>query len=129
MILSWDKPGKVMSEQDRRDTFASDSGVPGTFVPNMSNADVARWKAKLVGHKSGHPQVEIRKDSTVIIVSLHGGYRYKHYGNPNSPWPSSTAGINLHIATAGPIQWSWKDYEEFQQAIAEAREFLEKLET
>lgn len=72
MILCWDKPKKVMTAKQREDTYSSDCGVPGTFVPNMSDDDRGRWKAKLVGHKAGHPQVEIRKDSFVVVVALTG---------------------------------------------------------
>jgi hypothetical protein len=120
-VLFWDKPRRIMTEERRRDTFSSDSGVPGTYVPNMSDTDVKRWKAKLVGHKAGHPQVEIRKDQTVIVVSLGGGYKYKHYE------PDKTKGINLHIASSGPLQWTWKDLENLGLAIEEAKEVLENL--
>lgn len=121
-ILSWDKPKQIMTEEQRRAEFSSDSGVPGTFMPNMRPEDVARWKAKLTHHTTDHPQVEIRKDATVIIVSLRGGYTYKHYK------PEHTENVNLHIATAGPIMWSFQELEEFKQAVEEAVEILEETE-
>lgn len=119
-ILSWDKPRKVMSEETRRATGSSDSEIPGTYLRNMSDGDIRKWKAKLVGHKSGHPQVEIRKDSAVIVVSLLGGYKYKYYGR------EETKNFNIHIASAGPIQWTWEDYDNFIKAIEEAKEVLKK---
>lgn len=122
--LMWDKPDRVQSVEEWK-SWQADSAPPGTYVPNMSDADRARWKAKKVGFKAGHPQIEIRKDSTVIVVSLHGGYKYNGYGSdkPHSP---PTGGINLHIATAGPIRWTWQEWAECQQAIAEARAILEE---
>jgi hypothetical protein len=117
-ILSWDKPERVTSI-DKWKSWQADSAPPGTYVPNMSADDMARWKAKRVGFKAGHPQIEIRKDSTVIVVSLGGGYKYKYYT------PDETKGTNVHIATAGPIRWTWQELSEFAQAIAEARAVLE----
>ena len=76
MTINWDKPKKARSKEDHEEMNQSDCGVPGTFVPNMSNTDMKKWKGKVVGTRSGHPQIEIRKDSFVIIVSFHG-YSYK----------------------------------------------------
>lgn len=39
--------------------------------------------------------------------------------------PTSTKGLNIHIASAGPIQLSFKDWEEFKQVVEEAKQFLE----
>jgi hypothetical protein len=123
-ILVWDKPKQVMSEEQRRREFSSDAEVHGTYQPNMSAEDQARWKAKLVGTRSNNPQVEIRKDTTVIVVSLLGGYNYKGY-RPDAPGSDSSKD-NLHIASAGPIRWTWEEYEQFQAAIAEAKTKLEE---
>ena len=120
-ILFWGKPKKTMTKEEREESFASDSGIPGTYVPNMSDSDVKKWKAKLVGHKSGHPQVEISKDNTVIIIAYYG-YKYKHYK------PEDTKEINVHISSSGPIQWSFEDYDNFQKTIKEAMVVLNKKE-
>ncbi|MBI2633021.1 MAG: hypothetical protein HYW78_01370 [Parcubacteria group bacterium] len=101
-VLMWTKPEKIMTEEERQEQFPSDSEIPGTYMPNMSSEDQKAWKAKLTGHRAGHPQVEIRKDSAVIIVALHG-YKYKHYT------PDGTRDIAIHIASAGPIQWTEKN--------------------
>ena len=82
-VLMWEKPKQVLSKADWAANQA-DSAPPGTFVPNMSEEDRMRWKAKLVGIKTGFPQVEIRRDSTVIIVSLRG-YKYKNYDTRQTP--------------------------------------------
>lgn len=122
-VLMWDKPKKVMSEEQRRRLGSSDAEIHGTYLPNMSASDVKKWKAKLTGTRSGHPQVEIRKDTSVFIISLKDGYKYKGYT------PENTKGKNIHIATAGAIQWSFAELEEFFKAAEEAREALRKLDS
>lgn len=118
-VLNWDKPKKVWATEDWKE-ISADSAPPGVYVPNMSDADIQKWKAKKVGHKVGRPQIEIRKDSTVIVVSLGNGYKYKYYT------PEYTKGINLHIATAGAIQWTFEEWEQCIQAVEEARQILEE---
>ena len=128
-VLYWDKPKKVMTKEEWAGNQA-DGAPPGTFTPNMSDEDRAKWKAKLVGQKTGFPQVEIRKDSTVIIVSLNG-YKYRHYDTRRTPenlakarrfdrdasfadWPV------VHFASAGPMQLTYQELDELQSAIQEA---------
>ena len=135
-VLCWEKPKKVMSKEEWAGNQA-DSAPPGTYMPNMSDEDRAKWKAKLVGQKVGFPQVEIRKDSTVIIVSLTG-YKYKHYDTRRSQenltkarkydknasfadWPV------IHFASAGPMQMTYQELDELQAAISEALGFLYTL--
>lgn len=113
-IIMWDKPKKTMTEETRRVRFQSDCEVPGTYFPNMSPEDRKRWKGKVVGKKTKSPQVEIRKDTFVIIVSLGGGYKYKHYNRDN------TIGINLHIGASGPIQLTFNEWEEMKKVVDEA---------
>lgn len=131
-ILSWDKPEKARSSAAHAAMYQSDSGVDGTYVPNMSREDVMRWKAKFTGYKARppHPQVEIRYGGgLVIIVCLHEGYTYNHYkaeGRKSfGKVYGSTVGLNLHISTNGPLQWTFDTLAEMNQAIAEAKEFLE----
>lgn len=119
-VLMWDKPAKIMTEEERAAAYQADGAPPGVYVPNMSDEDRRRWKAKKIG--GDHPRVEIRKDTFVVIVSLGGGYHYKHYK------PKQTEGVNIHIAAAGPIMLTFEEWAEFQQAVQEAREALETVE-
>ena len=77
-LLCFDKPKKARSTENHNIACSSDSGIPGTYVPNMSRTDREKWKGKIVGTRRGKPQVEIRKDSFVTVVGLNG-YKYKHY--------------------------------------------------
>lgn len=124
-ILDWNKPSKLMDNGERERHYGFDGGPPGGYVPNMSDKDSAKWKAKLVGHKSGHPQVEIRKtagDTQILaIVCLGDGYKYKHYS------PENTKGVNIHLSLNGPAQISFEEMTELHEAVAEGREFLASL--
>ena len=108
-------------------------GPTGGYQPNMSDADAATWRAKETGMKSGFPQVEIRKSfksaQCLIIVNLGKGYKYKSYEpvkGPNS-WGTPTRGINVHMSLNGPLQMTFKDVEEMQEAIQEAKDYLAAL--
>lgn len=154
-ILCWDKPKKIHSTAEWAD-ISFDGGPKGGYVPNMSEDDAQRWKAKLVGTKAGYPQVEIRKKFgsalATIIVSLGGGYNYKQYTVENqyhgktieeygsrylntqddidrlALMGSTTLGINVHMAMNGPAQMTFADMENLQLVVAEARAVLEALE-
>jgi len=122
-ILSWDKPKRARSKEAHAQ-ISADGAPPGVYVPNMSQEDQLKWKAKLVGVKTGHPQVEIRRthrgNGLVIIVSLGGGYSYKYYKR------EETKGLNIHIASSGPQQMTFQDFEDMIAAVNEAKEVLEK---
>jgi hypothetical protein len=89
MILSFDKPKKIRSTEDHNRTFSSDSGVEGTYVPNMSPADQERWKGKHI--KNGDdPRVEIRKSLTngtqILLVVRADGVTMSANGKMVFPW-------------------------------------------
>lgn len=136
-VLTWDKPKPIMSKADWSANQA-DSAPPGTYMPNMSEADRMRWKAKLVGTTKGFPQVELRRDSTVIVLSLKG-YKYKYYDTRRSfeniekakkysrnVDPSEWA--TIHIASAGPMQLTMDEFKEMETAITEGLGMLRDLE-
>ena len=120
MILDFNKPNKIRKTEEHNDYYSSDSMVPGTYVPNMSNEDIEKWKAKLKYKNTDHPQIEIRKDSFVIVVA-YNGYKYKHYDR------NETRDINVHIASAGPIQLTFEEWKEMKIAVLEAKEILNGL--
>lgn len=59
-LICWDKPKKARSSKDHFNQNSSDSGVNGTYVPNMSVSDIKKWKGKITQIRTS-PQVEIRK--------------------------------------------------------------------
>jgi len=123
-ILSWEKPKRVRSKEEHA-KISADGAPPGVYVPNMSEDDQLKWKAKLVGVKVGYPQVEIGKtfrgNGLVILVSLGNGYQYKYYKR------EETKGLNIHLASSGPQQMTFQDFEDMNVAVQEAKEALEKI--
>lgn len=117
-ILSFDKPAKARDFKTHAEMYASDSGIAGTYVPNMSKADMEKWKAKYV--KGANERVEIRK-------SIHGAQMviivYKE--RQDDDWQN---GIDRHenvqISANGKIQLSFVEWQEMTQAIEEAKEIL-----
>lgn len=153
-VLYWEKPAKSESVKNWKEGYGFEDGPTGGYIPNMSSADQARWKAKISGTKLGFPQVEIRKTAgcqMTIIVSLGEGYNYKHYRaieeryegkTPSSPdlswWRGVTQaeiderarplkGINVHMALNGPAQMTFAEMAELNEAVAEAKGALERL--
>ena len=139
-ILEWNKPAKAQSTTDHNNSCGFEGGPAGGYMPNMDEINRLKWKAKLVGKTTDHPQVEIRKGvcgtQLTMIVSLGNGYNYKGYkaDNKNDPkketfgWNEyGTRGINVHIAANGGIRMTFAELNELQTAVQEAREFLESL--
>lgn len=127
-ILMWDQPAKVMSTAERN-AISADGAPPGVYVSNMSAADQQRWRAKLVGQTVGHPSVEIRKSAgaaQVVIVVTLGGFREKAVIRSDG-FKIFQKQHNIKISQGGAASYSWQDWEEMQQAIAEAKQVLEAL--
>jgi|SRR5271157_1083137 len=59
MVLDFDKPRKLRPTEEHNEEHQSDAYVDGTFVPNMSEKDMLKWKGKKIG--GSDPRVEIRK--------------------------------------------------------------------
>lgn len=117
-ILSFEKPAKVRSFKDHAERYSSDSGIAGTYVPNLSKADMKKWKAKHIRGKD--ERIEIRKSingAQMLIVV----YKSRQEGD----WH---AGIHSHenvqISANGKIQLAFADWQEMAQAIEEAKALL-----
>ena len=133
-ILMWDKPKRAKNVQAWKDSYGFEDGPAGGYVPNMSEKDKRRWKAKLVGKTTDHPQVEIRKSTKAVqltmVVSLGNGYNYKYYKVDETKHSSyHTKGVNVHVALNGGLQLTFDEMDEMQTAVAEAKAFLQNLIT
>ncbi len=154
-ILMWERPKQRVSKKAWKEEYGFDGGPDGGYQPNMSQDDAQRWKAKLVGTRTGFPQVEIRKQAgpslMLIIVNLGAGYSYKS----NTPsydveeagkrWNSRdiapmslvdriglqdvSAGTQVHISMNGPAMMDFEDLAHMREAIDEAKAVLVSLET
>lgn len=113
MILSFDKPEKVMSDAKWK-SISADGAPPGVYIPNMSEEDKEKWKGKLI--KGKNPRIEIRKTfnglgycAQVLIVV----------------WKDvSEEFADVVISSNGKIGASFQQMEEMHQVINEAKEIL-----
>lgn len=127
MILDFGKPKKLRPAAEHNAMHSSDSGVDGTYAPNMSRKDMAKWKAKKIG--GDDPRVEIRKTVEGTDPSL----RKQLAGRG---WASSSAGHGKQLRGAivrpsGVIMsansrmvFDNVTWAELHQAVAEAQESL-----
>ena len=58
-VLDFDKPKKLRPFKEHADYYSSDTNIAGTYVPNMSEEDRLKWKARHIA--GADPRVEIRK--------------------------------------------------------------------
>lgn len=134
-ILYWDKPKPTMTTEEWKASYGFEDGPSGGYVPNMSSEDMDKWKAKLLGHTTDHPQIEIRKSFAMVqmlfIVSLGNGYNYKgcKHNAVKGDWRSGqyTKGVNVHVAMNGGAQLTFEDINDLHAAVQEAKMVLEGL--
>lgn len=117
--IMWERPKKTQSTESWKSIIA-DSAPPGVYTPNMSEEDCRRWKGKIVGTRSQRVQIELRKDSMVMVLGGSRGYKYKHYDIPENGC--------VHLAIAGSIIFSKDEINVLPQILAEAYDVLNRLE-
>lgn len=107
-ILSWETPKRVRSHKKHVEMYQADVGIPGTYVPNMSEEDKLRWKAHLVTGED--PRVEIRKAVknrfSYLLVAV---VRYTH-----------DLGLDVELSLNGKAHLNAVDWQDLNTAIREA---------
>jgi hypothetical protein len=71
---------KIRSTAEHNSKYGSDSGIPGTYVPNMSEEDKNKWKAKHI--KGDDERIEIRKSFNGVQILI---VVFKKEFNPPKP--------------------------------------------
>ena len=136
-ILSFAKPKKARSTDAHNKMNSSDCGVEGTYVSNMSQEDKKKWKAKVVGSRSGNHQIEIRSEQSGsnIVVVVNGEMatapQYKTRGRDPYQYQYKVHGVEPHqmkISANGPMYFTPDTWLDLQQAIREARQVLVLLD-
>lgn len=125
MTISWDKPQKIRTSEEHGDIFSSDTGVHGTYVPNMSTEDMNKWKGTIKYKTTDHPFIELRKTfnrdhcyaQMFVIVALNG-YKYKN------DLPETSKSTNVRISCNGPVAMDLNDWCELNENIQEATAML-----
>lgn len=116
-VLSFDNPKKTRSTEEHNKLHSSDCEVSGTYVPNMSEEDNLKWKAKHI--KGKDERIEIRKSlgAQVVIVV----YKNVREGD----WQNGIEGHdNVRISANSKMHMTFEEYKEFTEAIKEAMEIL-----
>jgi hypothetical protein len=119
-ILSFEEPKKVRDTKEHNEMYMSDCNVAGTYVPNMSEEDRLKWKAKHI--KGSDERIEIKKGfgGTQVVIVV-----YKNIVKGN--WQERIEGHdNVRISVNSKIHMTFEEYEEFKQAIDEAKALLSK---
>jgi hypothetical protein len=121
-VLSFDKPKKIRSSEEHNKKYVSDSGVDGTYVPNMSKEDTEKWKAKHI--KGEDERIEIRKTfSSQLVIIVYKRPREIDWKPGNfTEWAKNHK--NIKISVNGPIHLYWDDIIELLSAIEEAKDIL-----
>ena len=60
-MINWNKPQKARSTKEHNEAYSSDSGVDGTYAPNMSEEDNLSWKGKHINKGKDTARIELRK--------------------------------------------------------------------
>lgn len=120
MVLRRDKPPKIMSTE-KWQQISADSAPPGVYMPNMSDADAATWRAKLIGGRDR--RVEIR-------ITVIGPER----AAPPRSWARSLVNHaqvliiveedTVRMSANATMDFRNQVWDELVQAIAEARQAL-----
>ena len=117
MILSLDKPAKILPTEEHNAFYSSDTNIAGTYVPNMSEDDQKKWKAKVI-KRGDDPRVEIRK-------TVYGGKDPRFNGYAQVLMIVRPDG-SVVMSANGKICFAPQTFIEFKQAVDEARTLLEK---
>ena len=132
MILDFEKPAKVKID------VIFDGGPPGGYVPQMSNVDAEKWKAKHFNKGKEGERIEIRKTfegAQVFIIVAKDGWdlaaKNEHIVQPvqvlngySYNRGTCTKGYNVRISTNGAMLMSFAVWGEFVQAIEEAKALM-----
>jgi len=97
----------------------------------MSSEDTTRWRATLTGARFGFPQVELRRDGMVIVLSRKG-YKYDKYDSRQPKFLNEMSEHNddracVHIVTSGHVSLTLKEFDEFKAALDEASRVLDRV--
>lgn len=115
-VLVWDKPERAISIEKWKG-ISADGAPPGVYMPNMSEAAMKLWKAKLIATKTDDPRVEIRKTAAAqILIIVRQGESLDKWGRKSRS--------NVTISMNGQARFSIEEFAELDQAVEEAWEIL-----
>lgn len=122
-VLDFEKPKKVRSTEEHNEKFQSDSGVAGTYVPNMSKEDMNKWKAKHI--KGEDERVEIRKtiEGVQLVIIVYKKARPAKWDyKKQDEWNKRHQDIRMSMN--GKLDLTWDNFWDMQEAVKEALEIM-----
>lgn len=125
MVLDFEKPKRARSTEKHNSTYSSDTGVAGTYVPNMSEKDMRKWKAKKVG--GDDPRVEVRKTvsgSDPMLAKKLAGRGYAFAGHCSAQVLIIVRVKGVVMSGNGRMVFDNKTWGELHAAVAEAQALL-----
>lgn len=125
MILSFDKPKKLRPTEEHNAEHSSDTMVPGTYAPNMSARDKAKWKAKQVG--GDDPRIEIRKTvsgNDPVLAKKFAGRGYAFAGQCSAQVLIIIRKTGVVMSGNGRMVFNNATWQELFTAVAEAQAIL-----
>jgi hypothetical protein len=137
MVLSFEASKKLRNAEMHNEMFQSNAGINGTYVPNMSEEDKNKWKAKHI--KGDDERIEIRKTiggTQLLIVVYKKEYqpKYPKYSSANDPkayakykermaeWYKRHQ--NIRMSMNGKLDMTYVDCLDMTDAIKEAIQIL-----
>lgn len=133
-LLDFTKPKKVEIEAGFED------GPIGGYVPQMSQSDARKWKAKHFNLGKENARIELRKSfeanngqgstQVTMFVALDGwdfASKHEHRSpkTPESDWfHKDTRGLNVRMSMNGPLLMTFEQFREIDEIVREAEDFL-----
>jgi hypothetical protein len=112
-----------------------EGGPEGGYVPQMSQADAQRWKAKEFNLGKENARIELRKTfggtQVTMFVALDGwdyAAKYEHRRDRNKDdkncFFTDTRGLNVRMSMNGPLLMTFEQFDEINRIVVEAATYL-----
>lgn len=121
-LIDFNKPKKIRSTEEHNQMYMSDSGVAGTYVPNMSVNDMKKWKGIHV--KGADENIQLRKTfhGVQLLIIVYKNVRFTDWSVNRDEWCNRHN--NVRISMNGKLDMTFEEYDELTKVIAEAKEIL-----
>lgn len=121
-LIDFNIPKKIRSTEEHNKKYSSDSGVAGTYVPNMSVTDMNKWKGKHI--KGNDERIEVRKtiNGTQLLIVIFKNQRFTPWEVNRDEWRNNHKEIRLSMN--GKAELTFSDFEELKEVVSEAKTIL-----
>ena len=120
MILDFNVPKKKRSTKDHNNTFQSDSGIAGTYVPNMDVLDQYKFKAKHIKGENERIEIRVTRNGVQVLIKV-----FKYCLKTSGSWRLRSNDHNhIQFSMNGKLDVSPAEWKEITEAIEEAKEIL-----